>query len=629
MEFFDQAIAKLLQVAPELGQMILNFSDITEEVGNTNSQVGVFILRTGEGIAYCPVVGNGGSVFPIDSIFLDSEKRFVPLTRALIRRLQVSTSGAIGKVEKVPNSVPRSPDVTALVTPPRTGKFVYASSSRLVEFLAAMPKALRTATLEKFASEASVFDALDKNFGLKAIISVLKGPEGTPSNSTNNATNTQVSVLTSAQEVKQLMDEALTKTFLSDGFVVVGNPSFSRTAVAVNSFNKQGTYRSVDPQYDGGADYTVAMDDGSTKEAFLPCYHDLSAYASSHPAAIFEDGTWASGPMIAVGDPHAGKSVMEELSRRSPPVLLRDLFIDDWFMMFTSAGEAIGPFRANQVVLTNAGVEIKIGGSTKLRRIVGANNLTYEAKMIGDTLFVQHNVLVFKLGENISSSLETNAFVAQEKRELITSQFLGAEMDLRHDGIEFYANRDSIGAFPDALKYLVEKESLEPTVAQSFLKQAQEDTFVKVYLSKQASSEMATTTDIPTYGVAPVEPGDVGLNGAFMPTVNDAAAVGDGQILEATILSQLLQEPDLHSLIQEYLPEIQTAVDRLGRILFLSRVRIDQLATPMDSDAVFGFIAQLKGVYRTLGDATLKLEETSNANLGYETPEGEQVANKV
>lgn len=628
MDFFDQAIAKLLQAAPELGPMVLNFSDITDEVGDTNGQVGVFVLNTGDGIAYCPVISNGGSVFPIDSVYLEATKQFAPLTKNLVKRLSVSTSGTMGTVEKVPNSVPRSPDVTALVTPPRTGKFVYASSSRLVEFLAAMPAYLREKTFEKVASEASVFEVLDKAFGLKALIAALKGPEGSVSNSTKNGTHSGVSILTSAHEVRQLADQALTKSFLESGFAVVGNPSFSRTAVAMRSFNKEGTFRTINPTNDGGCDYTIAMKDGSTKEVFFPKYNEESYYAAGK-IGIFEDGKWARGEMIAVGDPHVEHQVMDKMASRNPPCLLKDIFIDDYFIMFTGTGEAIGPFRASRVVLTNVGVEIFVSGGSKIRRLVGANNLVNEVNVIGDTMFVRHNILAFKLGEDISMDLEVNPFDAQEKRELTTAQFLGAELDLRHDGIEFFAGNKGIGGFPTALKYLVEEEQLEPTVAGTFLKEAQENTFVKLYMSKQASSEMSTTTDIPTYGVAPVEPGDTSLGGAFMPTLNAAAQLGDGQVLEATILSQLLQEPDLNSLIMEYLPEIQTAVDRLGRILFLSRVRIDQLASPMDSDAVFGFIAQVKGVYRTLGDAVLRLEEVSNSNTGYQKQEGSRVANKV
>ena len=83
-------------------------------------------------------------------------------------------------------------------------------------------------------------------------------------------------------------------------------------------------------------------------------------------------------------------------------------------------------------------------------------------------------------------------------------------------------------------------------------------------------------------------------------------------------VSQLLQVPNLFEYITEYLPEIQNAVDKLGRLLFLSRVKIDQLAGPLDSDSVFALIAKVKGVYRQLGDSCTKLEEIANVSTGFE-----------
>jgi len=62
-------------------------------------------------------------------------------------------------------------------------------------------------------------------------------------------------------------------------------------------------------------------------------------------------------------------------------------------------------------------------------------------------------------------------------------------------------------------------------------------------------------------------------------------------------------------MISEYLPDIEECIDRLGRILLLSRVNIEKLADGNDSDNVFAFLANLKAVYRMLGDNYMKLEE--------------------
>ena len=114
-----------------------------------------------------------------------------------------------------------------------------------------------------------------------------------------------------------------------------------------------------------------------------------------------------------------------------------------------------------------------------------------------------------------------------------------------------------------------------------------------------------------------------------LPAVNEAEKLQDSQTMEATIISQLLQAPDLFENIQEYLPDLKDAVDKLGRLQFLSRVKIDQLVSPLDSDSVFALISQVKNVYRQLGDTTSKLEEVAGASIGYEEEGGNKKENGV
>jgi len=252
-----------------------------------------------------------------------------------------------------------------------------------------------------------------------------------------------------------------------------------------------------------------------------------------------------------------------------------------------------------------------------VREIYASKNMTKEVSLVGNTLYVQHNIIVVKLGENITFELEQSVNSAIDRRQLIAAQFLGAELDIRHDGVEFSINGKTAGLLPNALKTLVEDEQLEPEVAKSFLKQASDLRYVKVFLSKKASAA-PVPTEIAQYGDRVMDPGTTSLNGAFIPAVNSAMELGDGQVLEATVISQLLQVPNLFEYINEYVPDIQNAVDKLGRLLFLSRVKIDQLAGPLDSDSVFALIAKIKGVYRQLGDSCTKLQEIANVSTDFD-----------
>ena len=56
MEFSDIALAKLLQTQPELGQLILTFQDVSDEITDDSGiQVGVFVLRSAADLFYVPV----------------------------------------------------------------------------------------------------------------------------------------------------------------------------------------------------------------------------------------------------------------------------------------------------------------------------------------------------------------------------------------------------------------------------------------------------------------------------------------------------------------------------------------------------------------------------------------------
>lgn len=624
MEFSDIALAKFLQAAPELGPLIINFSEVTDQIqeSGAGTKVGIFILRAGASIASVPVISKGDTLYPIDSVFLENEAKFRPLSPSTIAYL-MNSSVSIGKSTKIPDTVKTNPDLTNLINPPRTGKFNYASTSRLTEFLAALPEGVKKFTFEKIAAEQSIYNTLDKLFGLRAIFTALNGHSGGTGSVNNVATGSPVlaragfSVVTTPREVKDLMSDYAAKSFIEKNYVVIGGSDTLRSAVAYQPYNQIGTFTSVNPSLDGGKEFTVVMKNGQTKAAFMPKYHELAGNGADRFVSIFEDGNYARGSLITSGDATESTDVLKNLFNLRPPKLLRDLEREEEFLMFTNSGEVLGPYTANSVTRTATGTEIKTYCSG-IKKICGYNNFTKDVELIGDVLFVPHNVIVYSLGQDITPDVEVSINDAANKKELITTQYLGAELDLRHDGVEFSANGQPVGGFPQAMKLLVEVENIDPDSAENFLKQAEETKFVKLYLSKKASTTDFNPAEVPQYGAVATRTDDIGLNGSFIPSIQQAAELGDSQAMESTIIGQLLQVPELFTYISEYLPEIDETVDKLGRILFLTRIKMDQLSESMDSDSVFAMIARIKSVYRQLGDTSLKLKGITEASLGFE-----------
>lgn len=602
MEFSDIALAKLLQTAPDLGPLVLNFQDVSDELGeDTGCKVGVFVIRSGAEVLYVPVISRGEDVYPIDSIFVDSQKKFMPLTRMTIDSIVAAGQIEPGKPTKVPPTVTQNPSVQDLISPPRTGKYAYASASRLVDFLAELPQQIKQATFEKIAAEKSVYDSLDKMFSLKAIFDVLRAKPQSLAAVTNEV---PISVTTTPQAG---MGQDAINNILTDGYHVSGQHPTRRVAVAMQDFNRTGQVREISA-VDADRDYDVAFRDGNTREAFLPKMHKYQR--GGRVLALFTNGDYAVGSsLITVGENLDRKVVLDRLFNYAPPVLLRDIASGDNFVVMTTDGEFLGPFCASSITLSSYGVEVRTCSSysSGIDKICGYRNFGGNAEMIENSLYMPSSTVVLKLANDVSSETECSVMGTSRRLEFRDLKMLGSELNLGYDGVEFSANGAPVGGVPQTMHMLIIREGIEPSLARNFVKQAQETKFVRIYMSKQASTDY-NPAEIPQYGALSPQQGDVGLNGSFMPALQQATNLGDSQAVEATVISELLQTPDMFEQINEYLPDIEEAVDKLGRILFLSRVNINRLAESVDSDSVFSLLAQIKAVYRLLGDNSLRLK---------------------
>lgn len=606
MEFSDIALAKLLQTQPELGSLILTFEDVSDQISDESGiQVGVFVLRSGGELFYVPVVSKSDNVYPMDSVFFDSRKKFFPLTKKTVNLILASSQLEQGKTTKIPKTVTQNPSVYGMITPPRTGKYAYASTSRLTDFLAGLPEALKRDTLEKFAAEKSVYDDLDKMYSLKAIFDVLKpAPQGAPA-MFNQAS---ISIVTGAGP---RVDDDAVANILRDGYHISGTNPNPRVALSVQDFNNGGTAREIS-EVDGDCDYELAFSHSESREAFIPKIHRLNGIKN---LAIFTNGDYAMAKhFVAVGDTPNRKVVLERLFESAPPVLLRDLEVGETFVISTTSGRFLGPFHANKVILNSMGVEVQVSNVPGINSISGYRSFAGEAELDHGALYLPSNSIVIVLGANVTHELNHSINSAAKRRQFETLKFLGQEMNLGYDGVEFSINGKTAGMAADVMKVLVVKEGIDPDQAKSFVKIASETKFVKIYMSKEAGiSGDYAPAEIPTSGQIPSDSPDLKPNGAYnsnlVPNVQKSLPLQDGQVTESVIISELLQCPDMFEQIGEYLPDIEEAVDKLGRILFMSRVNIHKLSDTTDAESVFAFLAQLKAVYRMLGDNLIKLQE--------------------
>jgi hypothetical protein len=603
MEFSDLALAKLLQTLPELGSLILTFQDLTEEAPpESGVKAGAFVLRSGSEVFFVPVLARGDTLYPIDSVFMQSTGMFSPLSRKTMESIINAGQIEMGKGTKIPKTVNGNPSIQNLVTPPRTGKFIQASTSRMVDFLAGMPEQVKGWVMDKVASERPVLDDLNAMFGIKAIFDALKPIPQSLANKTNEA---PISVIT---EAAPGLSTDTVQSILKDGYAVVGTQPEKRLALSVQSFERNGVATRVS-SLDGEHDYDLSMRNGPAREAFLPKMHAL--HGGQPYLAIFSNSDFAtsSNGFVVVGSPLDRKKVLTRAFEFNPPCLLRDAENGDQVALCTNSGTFLGPYRVSRVVHDAQGVCVSVNGGHGYSEIRGLRNFKGEAQVLDKTLYVPYNVIVLHLNQDLSMDLEQSAQAAAYRKEMEALGVLGSELNLGFDGVEYFADGRPLGSEAAAMHRLVVEERLDPAQARTFVKQAQVTKRVKIYMSKAASTDY-NPAEVPQTGVTSPDPAEnVGLNGSFMNQVQDAVKTRDSQTVEASIMSQLLQVPDMHEQISEYLPEIEAAVDRLGRTLFLCRLNISTLSESQGSEAIFALLAQLKSVYRTLGENLIVLKQ--------------------
>jgi len=618
MEFSELAIQKLLQLFPELSSFIVSFKDITNDVPSleeTDVSVGVFILEAGNRYFYLPVIAKSDAIQPLDSLFDTVEQCFVPLSKGFVNIFINSAQSDMGKPTKIPDGVIQNPSIYSLVTPPRTGKFVYASSSRLEEFLTVLPNMVKQAVLDEISSDKEVYAALHRLFGLENLFSALKP-----------TVNPVVAVPKPTMEVVTQgtgLDNPTIKAILDKGYALRGENTTTRVAVPANNYKDIGRFRTLS-SIDAGQDFDVCTKSGNVVTVFLP---KNSKYRPQTPAlmkstpdnvvGILRNGDFViTSGLVATYEGRDGFQTLKGYLSLVPGITPNELTNQDSsFAIFSPQLELVGLYQYPSVTKTAFGVTISatsalnIGtGGSRAVTINAYKNSTVINCQDQTNIFIPTNTLIVKLGDKLWADdvFETNVNSALARQELTTMTTLGTAVDIGYDGIEFIINRVPVGSEANVMNVLVVQEGLDPTQAESFVKQAKEQKHLKLYMSKKADAEQDI---IPSYGATPPsQQSGFGINGDFTNSLTTAAKTNDPETMETTIISELLQVTDMKGYINEYLPDIKNSIDKLGRALFLCRLKMDQLALDHTASEVFSFIANLRNTYRMLGDTYLKLE---------------------
>lgn len=615
--FADLAGEKFMVSFPELSNLIVNFQDMSDEIGNISDvKVGVFILRSGMEIFYVPVISKADNIGPIDSFYIASTGKFFPLTQKTLSTIFNAQQYSLGKSTVIPPTVPVNPSIYHMVTPPRTGKYVYASANRLTEMLYSLPPRVKEAMLVFVTGNKPLAEPLDALFGMQNLLSPLISktntvPQGSP-----------IEIVTEGEG----LSEGEVSSILSKGYAVRGKQAGNRIALSDEEINKSNVFFEITVA-DTGKVFEVVKTDGTTVRTWFPEFaikdeaNGTIVTAINHRGRLIgltEMGEYiVADKLIGAGKELSPKEFLRTFTEViSAPMLIKNLEGVETFGLFDSTLKLTGIYTADgPVAISNLGASVRVCDEINYDRykIEAFHNFTTHAYKANGVMFVPHGSPIFRIKGRCLDSFCPNINAASRAVAANDKALLGDTMSVAYDGHSYIMNGRVVGQIANAMKELVEKESLPVATAETFIKQAQERGQCTIYMTKKADM----VGNIPSYGTPLADSdeqatwGKNALGPGSRQAVFDAAQTNDAQITEAAIISELLQVPDMFEQIAEYTPDIEEAVDKLGRALFLTRVNVNVLADNIAPDQVMTFMSSIKNVFRNLGETLIKLQQLS------------------
>ncbi len=634
MSFSDLAFERLNRTAPELSPLVVNFQDMKEELGEDSGiNLGVFTLRSGGTFYFIPVIAKGSNVYPMDAVFSNEDKKFFPLSRLGIQKVKNAVKTNVGKGSKVPVAVDRNPSLRQLVEPPRTGKYTYAGG-RVTEIIATAPAGLKEAVLEKMADDKDLVKGLHKiGFDVTEIVASLR-----PIEKVALEIAPDVQVVTKGDN----LDDDIVQTILDQGYAITGEHREPRVVIEAG-INNEGysTLKAAQP----GCAYEIVNKTGMTRLGFVPkgisknglgLSPEGNSVAGMYPHTkpsgsdrtmdcmfVMENGDYAyCDDAVIVDNPRdyieVVKNVVDSGSYSDLEAL--DPTCCEKFILVTANG-CLGPFSIYGKTSTSTGTVLKIGGSSCL----DANTISVVPHMEaavcvdGKDIYVSPSAKALMLKKCVSDKVEKDINAAHKRREAQVHSLLKEAHVLTCDGIEFAYDGQPIVKESELAEKLAVTDGISKEATINLIKKAKEDSKVVFYMSKESADRGTTAAPFPQYGTPPQED-DSDVKSSrnkkqavkIADSIKSSLGTRDKQVVEATIISQFVNDPNMYETVESYLPDIKEAVDKLGRSVILFRLNSEQMSDDLQSEELSDLLTSLRTTFKTLGDNCIRLENLTN-----------------
>lgn len=631
MSFAESAFERLNKIAPEIASMVVNFQDMSDELGEDSSvSLGIFTVRSGGVLYFIPIVAKGSNVYPIDSIYSSVEGKFFPLSKSGIEKVKSKFSTEVGTPARVPSTVNRNPSIRELVEPPRTGKYMYAGG-RVSEVMAQSSNGLKKAMLEKMAQDRDLTKGLHKmGFDIKEMISSLK-----PIEKEALEIAPEVKVVTDGEN----LDSDVVQMILDQGYAIIGEHREPRVAVE-SGLNNEGlsTIKSAQPH----TAYEIVMKDGGTRLGFVPkklsktglgLAPEGNAVAGMHPyrkphcyerseetLVILENGDYTTSCEAVISTrPHDYIEVVKNIIDSGSYSDISSLERDSCFVIVAPNG-CSGKLEVTDKMTQGETTTLKcMNSGYEQVCVVVTPNIKSDVCVDGNIIYVSDSAKALVLKRNVTEDVEKDINVASKRREMKNAMFVKEAHTLVHDGVEFFYDKKPITKEAALAELLSVREGLAAPVTMNLIKKAKEEGSITFYMSKKAANMGATPAPFPEYGTPAISTDD-NMDRArshkqatvIADSIKKAMGTRDKQVVEATIMSQFINDPDMYETVESYIPDLKEAVDKLGRSIVLFRLKSEVMSDDMETEELSDLMTSLRNTFRTLGDNVIRLENIAN-----------------
>ncbi|HET8685933.1 MAG TPA: hypothetical protein VFM18_04630, partial [Methanosarcina sp.] len=326
---------------------------------------------------------------------------------------------------------------------------------------------------------------------------------------------------------------------------------------------------------------------------------------------IFDDGSYTTNgnPVIRATTLGTLQDVLYAMADNQMIIDIDDIANNDKVMLMTPTAW-VGPLDVFQVSRSEAGVTLKVDSGV----IHYLPNMHGDLDIQGTNVYIGPRAAFLRLKGYSEKDVETDIAAASRKRSDIIMNLM-APMRIGYDGLEYSINHQVVGDEAALARSLVEVRGISKVAFENIVDRLSPNTGFDVYMSKEANVMNSQLNDIDSYGNE-IPPGEESvlpqIGEKNFNAVQQAVGTGDKSIVESTIISEFINDPNMMETISTYLPIIKEAIDKLGRTIFLVRLNVNSLSDSVEPEYLSNLTTSLRNTYKMLGDSYMKLEGISS-----------------